>query len=332
MSFLSGLFGGSDKQETEVMPWAPATPALNDALNMTRRANETPWEMYGGEQVAGFHPIQMRAMEDQRHYAFNDGKSGINQMANAAGGNLGAFGQAQGAYLDQLGRGPAVNQGPDLGMARSMSENPYMDEMVGAAVRDVGRNLYEQQMPGIAAYSSDTGNLGSSRRGMLEGMAQRAAGDRVADISAQMRGNAYNQGLGIASNVSSQNAQLDQANQGMNLGAAQGLQGLGNAGMQGLINAQNLQTLNNQNVMGVGNMLQQQQQNINNQAQQNHYMGQQMPYQQAQAGAAIASPIASGFPVQTSSGFAQSGSPFGQIAGLGMQGLGMFGLGQGWFG
>ena len=102
--------------------------------------------------------------------------------------------------------------------------------------------------------------------------------------------------------------------------------------MQGLINAQNLQTLNNQNVMGVGNMLQQQQQNINNQAQQNHYMGQQMPYQQAQAGAAIASPIASGFPVQTSSGFAQSGSPFGQIAGLGMQGLGMFGLGQGWFG
>lgn len=334
MGFLESMFGTSSSQEQkqENTPWAPATQALTDSLGMIEEANDSPWSVYGGQQVSPLTEDQQMALRDQRGWFQDGGKSGINQMQNAAAGNIGSFGQANTAYQNQLAGGPVVNQGASLDAARAYSDNPFMDQMVGAATRDVSRNLYEQQLPGIAAYSAGSGNLGSSRRGMLEGIAQRGAADRVADIGAQMRGGAYQQGLGIAANEASQNAALGAQNQGMNMQAAQGLQNLGNAGMSGIINAQNLQNMNNQGLMGAGTFLQGQQQNMNNQASANHYLGQQMPYNQAAAGASIASPMGSSFGTSTMTGSANQmqGSPFGQMAGLGMQaaGLGMLGMGM----
>lgn len=333
MGFLSGMFGASSdqKQTQENTPWGPTQGALTDSLGMIEEANETPWSVYSGEQVAPMTEDQQRALRDQRGWFDTGGKSGIDQMQNAASGNIGAFGQANTAYQNQIAGGPVVNQGTSLDAASAYADNPFMDQMVDSASRDVNRNLYEQQMPGIASYSAGSGNLGSSRRGMLEGIAQRGAADRVADIGAQMRGQAYGQGLGIAANEASQNASLAGHNQSMNLQAANGLQGLGNAGMTGLINAQNLQTMNNQGLMGAGTMLQGQNQNVNNQNAANHYLGQQLPYNQAAAGASIASPMGSAFGTSTMTGGGNqmAGSPLGQIGGLGLQGLGMFGLMKG---
>ena len=70
--------------------------------------------------------------------------------------------------------------------------------MIDASLRDGTRQLTEETLPGIAAYSAGSGNLGSSRRGMQEGIAERGYLDRASDVGSTMRGNAYNQGLGLA--------------------------------------------------------------------------------------------------------------------------------------
>ena len=309
---LGGLFGGSSSQEQESTPWAPAERALGGSLDLVERGNNTPWSVYGGEQVAPFNHDQISAINQGRQWYDRGGASGINQMQNAAQGNLGAFGQANNAYQNQLNSGPVVNQGPDLAMAGAIANNPYLDAQIGAATRDIGRSLYEQQMPGIAAYSGGTGNLGNSRRGMLEAQAKRSAFDRAGDIAAQMRGNSFNQGIQQAGQVAGQNAQMAYGNQGMNLQAAGGLAGLGGQGMQGLMNAQNLQTLNQNAYMGLGNMQQQQAQNVNNQGAQNWYLGQQLPYQQAQMGAGVSLPMAQAFGTNTGGG-GTAGNPAGGL-------------------
>ena len=65
--------------------------------------------------------------------------------------------------------------------------------------------------------AAGSGNSGSSRAGVAAGIATRGAGDRIGDISANMRGQAYNTGLNIEANRASQNAgfqqQANQSNQ-----------------------------------------------------------------------------------------------------------------------
>jgi hypothetical protein len=72
------------------------------------------------------------------------------------------------------------------------------------------RNLQETQLTGIASQAAGTGNSGSSRAGVMAGIAARGAGDRIGDISSQMRGQAYNTALNIGANQASQNAGFQQ--------------------------------------------------------------------------------------------------------------------------
>jgi hypothetical protein len=114
--------------------------------------------------------------------------------------------------------------------ASRYADNPYMSGMIDAASRDVTRNLTEDVLPGINRLGSATGNTNSSRTGVAEGIALRGAQDRIGDISAGMRGDAYQQGLSLAENArgANMNARLNSlTNAGNIYGNAfgQGLQG-----------------------------------------------------------------------------------------------------------
>lgn len=98
--------------------------------------------------------------------------------------------------------------------------------------------------------AAGTGNSGSSRRAVMDAIAMRGAGDRVADISSNLRGQAYNTGLGIAAQqgLANQNAMLGTnslnaglmgqgANLAFNIGQA-GQAGMGQAYQTGVNNAQ----------------------------------------------------------------------------------------------
>jgi hypothetical protein len=79
-----------------------------------------------------------------------------------------------------------------------------MSGMIDAASRDVTRNLYENQIPGLNQAATDSGNMNSSRAGVAQGIMSRGAADQIGDIASNMRGQAYSQGLGLAENARTQ--------------------------------------------------------------------------------------------------------------------------------
>ena len=388
--------------------WHGTRNSAHNMANRLDAAGQTDWTLYGGPGVAPLNPNQQRAISGGIDFGLGQGQN-IGQNMIGAGWNqlqqgrdlMGGYGNALQGYQrgaaglpgamnrsSQMAGGlsPAMgyfgatargygqpgafqNQGADLNMAAEYADNPFMTGMIDAASRDVTRNLYENQLPGIAAYSAGSGNLGSSRRGMQEAIAQRGAADRIGDIASGLRGDSWRQGLGYANQIASQNANLGQQqqqfNQGQQFNAAGQLAGLGQAGTGNLMNAgqwgvggqaglgaQGANMLNQgANMMGQGgnyanNMFgnafnfanqrqQQQQRNFDyNQAQ--HYMGQQLPYQQAGAYSSVALPWSQAFGVTRGPGPTGLGQGLGLAAGLagsaigaGMNPLSMLGLGGG---
>ena len=320
---LNDLFGAGSSDETKTEPWGPTRAPLLKHMGLIGDAD--PWEMYGGQEIAGLNADQLAAMQQARDWYGGQGQQLQQQLANQGRGMLGAYDQAQDIYGRVGNAGPIVNEGADLAMAAEYANNPYLDEMIGAVNRDVSRGLYEDQMPGIAAYAAGNNMLGSSRRGMAEGIAQRGAADRMADTSATLRGASWGQGLQAAQAIAAQNANLAVAQQQQQLAAAQGLGGLGQAGGNLMNAAQDMQGVNSAGLLGVGNMLQQQKQSELQNARNNFYMGQQMPYQQATMGINALAPLASGFGTTTGAGMAGASTAQG-LMGLGLGAASIFGM------
>lgn len=320
---MKSLFGGGDqKSKSSSTPWAPASQTLKDTLGMVDRGNANPWEVYGGPELAGFTQPQTLGMQQGQDWYSN--QLGAQQLYGAGQNMLGGYGGAQNYYQGMLGANAPQNQGADLGMAARYADNPYMNSMIDAGARDITRNLYEQQMPALAGGAAASGNLGSTWRGAREGIAMRGAGDAIADMSAQLRGNSWNQGLQYANAIAAQNANFAMQQQGINMQAAQGLTGIGAAGSNLMGAGQNMFTQNQQGLMGIGALQQQQNQAGMDIARNNYYLGQQMPYQQATAAANVALPIGTAFGTTRTKGAGGGASPAQQGMGLGLQGLGMW--------
>lgn len=223
-----GLFDGETTQSG--VPWqplqAPTLGGVDYAQNLLNRGT------YQGPYVAPINPFQT---------------AGINQgyqNAGLAGGVAGAYGNAGQMLQGGLGQAYQYNQAalggsqnpwltnPSayLGLAGQTANNPYLDGQITAALRDPFRQLTEQTLPNIGQQYNMVGQSAGSRRGIAEGIAQRGYADRAADVSAQMRGQAYGQGLGYA-NQAAGNDYMAQQQAAANLGNY-GNQGLGYLGQQ----------------------------------------------------------------------------------------------------
>ena len=279
-----GFFSGETETEQQMTPWGPAEKVMRPHLGLIR--NQDPWSVYGGEQLADFNRDQLGMIGNYRDYMGGQG-GGWQDLMSQGQGMLGNFGTAQNAYGNMLGQGAVQNQGPNMGLVNSMIDNDLLNSQIDMAHSDVTRNLYENQMPGIAAYSGGTGNLGSSRRGMLEGQARNEAANRMSNISTQMRGNAYGNALNYANQIANQNAALNQQNRGMQMQAANQLAGLGAQGMGMMGQGQNMFSTQQGWLGNIGAMQQQHAQQGLNNAMNQHYLAQMLPYQQAQMGVGI---------------------------------------------
>ncbi len=236
-------------------PWAATQPGLQQfyqnlfpqfQASMAGATPPTP-----GEQVAPLNPMQ---------------QAGI--------GQLGAYGQPGGAGFDyQQFAGGQLGQGLDMSQVQQYADNPWMDQMITASLRDPYRNLTENQLPMIDLGAAFSGNMDSSRSGLAEGVAQRGYGDRATDIAAQMRGGAYSQGLQVAGQTRAQDQNFAQL-------------------------AQSLGLSNIDALMAGGGMMQDQQQSLANAGMGNFMWGQNAPWQFAENYANLAAPAARGFGTQ----------------------------------
>lgn len=135
--------------------------------------------------------------------------------AQGRGPNLGFASQIGGMAGQSTG---AQNQGFNQANLSNYINNDILQGQIDAASRDVVRNLNENQLTATAANAAASGNSGSSRRAVMDAIANRGARDRISDISTAIRSPAYNQAVGIEANRAQQNAQMAQQNQQFNTG------------------------------------------------------------------------------------------------------------------
>lgn len=220
-------------------------------------------------QVADINPIMAQGLGQQYGFSQGTGEDIFRQQLAQSLANTAGFGTAGNAAATMAGGnvyGAPINRGIDMQTAAQASYNPYLNGQIDAASRDVTRNLYENQLTGNAGMAAGTGNSGSSRRAVMDAIAMRGAGDRVADISSNLRGQAYNTGLGIAAQqgLSNQSAQLGTNTVNANL-MGQGANlayNIGQAGQTGMNQAYNTGVNNAQLAQDVGGQLRQYQQQL----------------------------------------------------------------------
>ena len=236
-------------------------------------------------QVADINPIMAQGLAQQYGFSQGTGEDIFQQQLAQSLANTAGFGTAGNAAATMAGGnvyGAPINRGIDMQTAAQASYNPYLNGQIDAASRDVTRNLYENQLTGNAGMAAGTGNSGSSRRAVMDAIAMRGAGDRVADISSNLRGQAYNTGLGIAAQqgLSNQSAQLGTNTVNANL-MGQGANlayNIGQAGQTGMNQAYNTGVNNAQLAQDTGGQLRQYQQQLLD----TQYSNQMNPYNSLQ--------------------------------------------------
>lgn len=180
-----------------VDPYAPTRPGLESFYPAIYNlwAGGAPSPLTPQQQVAPLTPLQQQ---------------GIGQLASY--GTTGPGGDILNFTAGQLGQGLNLNE------VAGYADNPYMDSMITAALRDPSRALLENTLPGMELGQAFSGNLGSTRGDLAEAVAIRGFEDRAADIAAGMRGGAYQTGLGAALATRGQDAQMAQLANAIGLG------------------------------------------------------------------------------------------------------------------
>lgn len=121
-----------------------------------------------------------------------------NPLTNFASG---LSGDAANAYQTALNSGPfqAGTQAGNTDISEALGQqlaggggtNPYLDELVNAAVRSQINSFETDVLPSIRQEAQAAGQIGGTRQGIAEGIATRGLNDNIADTTARIYGGAF---------------------------------------------------------------------------------------------------------------------------------------------
>ena len=206
--------------------------------------NQNPYQTYGGNRIAGFSPLQQRAIsgaEGMRTAPQLDTASGLaglaGQRAMGASYDPGQFSmlQARAPSLQQYQMGPVQNVSTQDYTGQNVSQymSPYMQNVVDIQQREAQR---QADIAGTqrGAQAARSGAFGGSRAGLLEAEAARNLALQKGDIQAQGQQSAFQNAQQQFNTQQQRDLQAQLANQGMgfnvgqqNLNALLGVQQLG---------------------------------------------------------------------------------------------------------
>lgn len=277
-AIAGGVLGsGGTKNTSTTTPWSAQQPYLKagmaDAAYQYGQQRGTPY--YQGQTYAQMDPHTQAALNGVYGYQ-GQGANNASTVTGAGDSQLGAgVAGSQNAVGALSGFNPQDPTQANIASAGQYANNPALQGQIDAASRDVTRNLSEVQLPGIANGANAGGNLNSSRTGIAEGIAMRGAQDQIGDISANMRGAAYNNGLSLAEQARATN-QGDYLNANNQAGVLSNQ--MTNAGINGVQTGQGLQYDNFDAASAAGGLQQQNQQGILTQGLQQWQGQQQQPW------------------------------------------------------
>ena len=263
------ILGGNNDSTQEIKndPWGPAQPALKNILGYGQNAYDAGYQNTPFQTFAPMNDLQQQGIQQNLNYS-----QGL--MPNQ-------IGQAQGAWNSAL-------NAPDV------ANNPYVLNQLGIQAKLANRNLAENIIPGIQGDATATGQSGSSRQGVAEGIASRGTQEAILNQAGQTMLGAYGQGLGARGNA------LGQSGNMMGLGMLPG------ATMQ-----------------QAGGQLNQEAQRYIDEAMQRQNFGQQNPWDQISRFQNVAQPISGQGGTQTQPNPYQS-NPFASALGGGLAGYGLY--------
>jgi len=204
-----GMFTSEKTQQQNTTsvsnPWSAQAPYLQqgfstaaDALKKSQAA-QAPTDF-----LAQFTPEQRAAFGSMFNTGMQPGATASGTAAANTLNNAGAASTAGGLY--GLGNWqPGMTSQGVMNDANMFANNPAIGGQVDAAMRDSTRNASENVLPQLQRQAAGTGNLNSSRNAISQGIVQRGLADQAGDISANLRANAFNQGLNTATTVGSSN-------------------------------------------------------------------------------------------------------------------------------
>lgn len=211
------------------------TQAVSGGLDFYNQYYKDP--VYTGQRVAALNPFQANSANTLGSFSSQFTPMATNALTNLAGSNIGTGMNFGGNAENIFARASGDPTQQIMDQAGMYANNPYTQGIIDAASRDVSRNLFEQQLPGIDRAATGAGNLNSTRAGVESAIAQRGAADRLADISSGIRSQFFGKGLDMAQNQYNQNlANMMNANADVlragqfgadSLGAAQSMAGTG---------------------------------------------------------------------------------------------------------
>lgn len=199
---MGSFFEGSDgKQESK--PWDPAIPHLDKILSemggwYDSAKNEGYISQTGDlDSIYGNYLNELQqsqqGVKDQTNQLWGQGVNGLDNTQ---------------AFYDKMMNGGGDITSEDItNMANDFINTDLLNGQIDAANRDTARNLMENELPGIDRQASADGAMGSSRTGVSAAIAERSANEKMADTSAAMRGQAYNNAMNQAQSVLSGNIQ-----------------------------------------------------------------------------------------------------------------------------
>lgn len=200
---MGSLFSSQQTQNTQQQqqtdPWAPQAAALQTGFNGAGSAlTQAQGAQAPSNFTAQFTPQQLSAFGQMLNTGTNSGN--IPGSSAAAGGALtGAGSTAAGQGLTGLGNySPTNTPAAVLSAATQYANNPATQGMIDASTLDARRAVNEGAMPQIERDAAMSGNTNSNRTGIAQGITQRGLADTVANISANIRGQQFNNGLGLA--------------------------------------------------------------------------------------------------------------------------------------
>lgn len=182
--------------------------------------------IYGKLKRMGIPNVQLAGMNA-------DQKAALKKLADS--GQLDKFAKAGGAELlgatSALGKGTGVLEQAAAGgmqvtpdqmaqFADQLQDKQGLQARIGAMQGDVQKTLAEGAIPSIYRGATGSGNVGSSRSALAEGVARRGASEAVAKNAALMRAQSQKEAMDRAQTVLGGNLQTQ-------LGAAKGLAGIG---------------------------------------------------------------------------------------------------------
>lgn len=172
------------------------------------------------------NPMQagILALISGQNPALGAGQAMLPQAQQALGTAIGGAGapiNTQGAPQNAVGNIDITGQLNSSLQGGSL--NPFLDQIVQGATRNLNRQFETQTVPGIRDAAMAAGQRGGASEGIARGMAAEGLQNNVADVIAQIYGSAFESGsqerqnaMGIVSNAAAQNPQLQLQAAGLN--------------------------------------------------------------------------------------------------------------------